>query len=55
LKTNLVEAKEEKEQAKKAHNDDTMKLKEQDDAINELRTNFEKEKENSKNCLLGQL
>jgi hypothetical protein len=44
LKSNLAEAKEEKEQVEKSHNDDMVKMKEQGDAINELRTNFEKEK-----------
>lgn len=57
LKSNLAKEKEEKEQAEKSHNDDMVKMKEQDDAINELRTNFEKEKKNSQNRLetLGQL
>lgn len=43
LKKNLAEAKE-KEQAEKVHNDDMVKMKEQYDSINELRTSLEKEK-----------
>jgi predicted RNase H-like nuclease (RuvC/YqgF family) len=46
LKKNLAKAKE-KEQAEKVHNDDMVKMKKQDDSINELRTSLEKEKKDN--------
>jgi predicted RNase H-like nuclease (RuvC/YqgF family) len=51
LKSQLAKAKEETKQAENVHNDDMVKMKEQDDAINELRTNFETKKKIIKNCL----
>jgi Rad3-related DNA helicase len=46
LKENLAETKKEKEQAEKTHNDGMVKMKEQYDSMNDLRTSLEKEKEN---------
>lgn len=46
LKEKLAEAKKEKEEAEKIHNNDVMKMKEQDNSIKEHHTNLETAEEN---------
>lgn len=45
MKRALTEAKKENEEAGKTHEQDEIKIKEQDEAINELHADLEKEKE----------